>query len=103
MEQARRHAARRLAQLLAAFTDLTAEADAFTGTRGSVGVGVPGLIDPDDGTLFTANVPAARGRALGRDLSRLLGREVRVDNDANCFASPRPGTMSFRPVRWCWA
>lgn len=74
------------AQLLAAFTDLTAEADAFTGTRGSVGVGVPGLIDPDDGTLFTANVPAARGRALGRDLSRLLGREVRVDNDANCFA-----------------
>ena len=74
------------AQLLAAFVQLTAEADAFTGQHGRVGIGVPGLLNPDDGTLFTANVPAARGQRLGRDLSDRLGREVRIDNDANCFA-----------------
>ncbi|QHM75878.1 N-acetyl-D-glucosamine kinase [Mixta theicola] len=73
------------AQLLDAFVSLTAEADALSATRGSVGIGVPGLINPEDGALFTANVPAARGRALAQDLSVLLDREVRIDNDANCF------------------
>ncbi|MEN4929152.1 N-acetylglucosamine kinase [Erwinia billingiae] len=65
---------------------LTEEADAFCGQRGSVGIGVPGIPVPDDGTLFTANVPAATGRTLQADLSQRLGRDVRIDNDANCFA-----------------
>ncbi|WP_034914131.1 MULTISPECIES: N-acetylglucosamine kinase [Erwinia] len=74
------------AALLDALTLLTQEADAFCGERGSVGIGVPGLPVPDDGTLFTANIPAARGKTLQADLSRRLSREVRIDNDANCFA-----------------
>lgn len=65
---------------------LTKEADAVCGKRGSVGIGVPGIPVPDDGTLFTANVPAATGRTLQADLSQRLGRDVRIDNDANCFA-----------------
>ncbi|MEM6159671.1 N-acetylglucosamine kinase [Erwinia sp. P6884] len=72
-------------ELLEALCALTHEADARCGERGSVGVGVPGLPVPDDGTLFTANIPAARGRTLQADLSQRLGREVRIDNDANCF------------------
>ena len=39
-----------------------------------------------DGTLYAANVPAASGRPLRTDLSARLGRDVRLDNDANCFA-----------------
>lgn len=74
------------AALLDELVALTHEADAFCGERGSVGIGVPGLPVPDDGTLFTANIPAARGQRLQADLSQRLGREVRIDNDANCFA-----------------
>lgn len=73
-------------RLLEVLAGLTAEADAFCGEAGSVGIGVPGLPVPDDGTLFTVNIPAARGRTLQADLSQRLGRAVRIDNDANCFA-----------------
>ncbi|MEZ0581727.1 N-acetylglucosamine kinase [Erwinia sp. STN24] len=74
------------AQLLDRLAAMTDEADKFCGTRGSVGMGIPGLPVPDDGTVFTANVPAAQGQRLQADLSQRLGREVRIDNDANCFA-----------------
>ncbi|MCP1106319.1 N-acetylglucosamine kinase [Serratia nevei] len=83
-------------QLLATLCDLTLEADAFCGRRGSVGIGIPGLPNDDDGTLFTANVPAAMGRPLPRDLAALIGREVRVDNDANCFALSEAWDDEFR-------
>ncbi|MBK0003258.1 MULTISPECIES: N-acetylglucosamine kinase [Erwiniaceae] len=73
-------------QFLSVLQALTAEADAFCGCAGSVGLGIPGLPVPDDGTVFSANLPAARGRTLRADLSQRLGREVRIDNDANCFA-----------------
>ncbi|MFS2223973.1 N-acetylglucosamine kinase [Pantoea sp. B65] len=73
-------------QLLTVLEQLVRTADQRSGVPGSVGIGVPGLPVPDDGTLFTANVPAARGKTLGADLSQRLGREVRIDNDANCFA-----------------
>lgn len=72
--------------LLDVLTSLTQQADAFCGELGSVGLGVPGIPVPDDGTLFSANLPAATGRTLQADLTRRLGREVRIDNDANCFA-----------------
>lgn len=65
---------------------LTRQADTFCGLQGSVGLGVPGLLVPDDGTLFTANIPAVCGRTLCADLSQCLNREVRINNDANCFA-----------------
>ncbi|MDU7468991.1 MAG: N-acetylglucosamine kinase, partial [Serratia marcescens] len=83
-------------QLLATLGDLTLEADAFCGRSGSVGIGIPGLPNDDDGTLFTANVPAAMGRPLPRDLAALIGREVRVDNDANCFALSEAWDDEFR-------
>ena len=63
----------------------------------------PGLPNDDDGTLFTANVPAAMGRPLPHDLAALIGREVRVDNDANCFALSEAWDDEFRRYRRCWA
>lgn len=65
---------------------LVAEADQRFGCQGSVGIGIPGMPETEDGTLYAANVPAASGRRLRADLSERLGRDVRLDNDANCFA-----------------
>ncbi|MGM3176179.1 N-acetylglucosamine kinase [Dickeya lacustris] len=71
--------------LLNSLHALTAEADALTGGRGHVGIGVPGIERAETGELFAANLPSAMGRPLRADLSRLLAREVRLSNDANCF------------------
>ncbi|ADO48921.1 N-acetylglucosamine kinase [[Enterobacter] lignolyticus] len=71
---------------LQAVVSLVAEADARFGGQGSVGIGIPGMPETADGTLYAANVPAASGRPLRADLSARLGRDVRLDNDANCFA-----------------
>ena len=54
------------------------------GMMGSVGVGAPGAISPSSGRIKNANSTALIGHQL--DLALALGREVRVSNDANCFA-----------------
>lgn len=71
---------------LQAIVNLVAEADSRFGCQGSVGIGIPGMPEIDEGRLYAANLPAATGHPLRADLSRLLGREVRIENDANCFA-----------------
>lgn len=52
----------------------------------SVGVGIPGVISPATGLVKNANSICLNGHALDRDLGDALTREVRIDNDANCFA-----------------
>ena len=54
--------------------------------RSRVGVGIPGAISPATGLVKNANSTWLNGRRLGDDLSHALGREVRLANDANCFA-----------------
>jgi fructokinase len=54
--------------------------------RGSVGVGIPGAISPATGVVKNANSTWLNGRPLDRDLQGVLGRPVRLANDANCFA-----------------
>ncbi|HBL9553722.1 ROK family protein, partial [Salmonella enterica] len=71
---------------LDAVCELVAEADQRFGVKGSVGIGIPGMPETEDGTLYAANVPAASGKPLRADLSARLDRDVRLDNDANCFA-----------------
>jgi fructokinase len=56
------------------------------GGRGSVGVGIPGVVSPVTGLVKNANSIALNGHPFDRDLTEALGREVRVGNDANCFA-----------------
>ena len=53
---------------------------------GSVGVGIPGALSRVTGLVKNANSTWLIGRPLKQDLERALGREVRLDNDANCFA-----------------
>ncbi len=56
------------------------------GGAGSVGVGIPGVISPATGLVKNANSIALNGHPFDRDLVQTLGRPVRVENDANCFA-----------------
>ena len=71
---------------LAAIGDLVAGIERRFGVRASVGVGIPGSVSPLSATVRNANSTWLIGRALVADLEAGLGRPVRVDNDANCFA-----------------
>ncbi|MEL4246873.1 fructokinase [Shewanella xiamenensis] len=71
---------------LNAIVDLVNEAEATLGEKGSVGVGIPGVISPYSGLVKNANSTWINGHPLDLHLGELLGREVRVANDANCFA-----------------
>ncbi len=56
------------------------------GRRGTVGVGIPGAESLASGLIKNANSTCLIGQPLRQDLSTLLQREVRLANDANCFA-----------------
>jgi fructokinase len=49
-------------------------------------VGMPGALSRATGRIKNANSVCLNGQSLGQDLAALLGREVRLANDANCFA-----------------
>ncbi len=67
--------------------DLVQRAETQLGVQGlPLGVGIPGCVSPATGLVKGANTIALNGRALDRDLARLLGRPVRIENDANCLA-----------------
>lgn len=65
---------------------LVRHVEASLGVSCSVGIGIPGVISPITGLVKNANSIALNGHPFDRDISDLLGREVRVENDANCFA-----------------
>lgn len=50
-----------------------------------VAIATAGLVDPVDGTITAANVPAIHRRPLARELSAVLGVPVRAINDADAF------------------
>lgn len=72
--------------VLAIITGLVAEAEARLGAQGSIGIGIPGSLSPVTGLVRNANSQALNGRTLKQDLEALLGRAVRISNDANCLA-----------------
>jgi predicted NBD/HSP70 family sugar kinase len=54
--------------------------------EGSVGIGIPGNLSRVTGLVKNANSTWLIGKPLKHDLEIALEREVRIDNDANCFA-----------------
>jgi len=54
--------------------------------EGTVGIGAPGSSSPVTGLWRNANIVACNGRPFHRDLQHAIGREIRMGNDANCFA-----------------
>lgn len=72
--------------IIACVVQLVQSAEAALGEAGSVGIGTPGAISPATGLMRNANTVVLNGRAFDRDLAAALGREIRMANDANCFA-----------------
>ncbi len=70
---------------LSVLNKLVLEADKRFACKGTVGVGMPGIID-SHGKSLSANVPCATGKLVARDLTALLGRPVAIENDTRCFA-----------------
>lgn len=71
---------------IAAIVDLVALAERDCGAVASVGIGTPGSISRVSGLLRGSNSVCLNGRALRQDIAAVLEREVRISNDANCFA-----------------
>jgi fructokinase len=69
-----------------AAAELVAAVEAEAGGTGPVGVATPGALSPATGRIKNANSTWLNGRRLDRDLARVLGRPVRLANDADCFA-----------------
>lgn len=69
-----------------AVAGLVTDVEHELGRRGNVGVGIPGTLSRATGLVKNANSTWLNGRPLDRDLAAALGRPVRLQNDANCFA-----------------
>jgi fructokinase len=69
-----------------AIRDLVQAAEAKLEQKGTLGVAIPGAISPVTGLVKNANSTRLIGHPLDKDLGTALGREVRLANDANCFA-----------------
>ncbi|MBK7081201.1 MAG: ROK family protein [Betaproteobacteria bacterium] len=74
------------AATVAAVAALVAGVELELGGRGSVGIGTPGSISRATGLLRGSNSVCLNGRPFRQDLANALGREIRITNDANCFA-----------------
>lgn len=71
---------------LANIVRLVREAEAQLGAGATVGIGTPGALSPVTGLLRNSNSTWLNGKPLLHDLSERLERDVRIENDANCFA-----------------
>ena len=71
---------------LQAIHDLIRSVEAELKSQGTVGIGIPGAESLANGLIKNANSTCLIGRPLRADLQSLLHREIRLANDANCFA-----------------
>lgn len=71
---------------VAAVAALVHAAESELGRSGSIGIGTPGARSPASGLMKNCNSTWLNGKPLQQDLERALNREVRLANDANCFA-----------------
>lgn len=71
---------------LATITSLVHSLETRIGARASVGLGIPGAESLLTGQIKNANSTWLNGQTLRQDLEQRLDREIRLSNDANCFA-----------------
>ena len=65
---------------------LVDEFDDYTNSNSTVGVGIPGSSSNETGLVKNANSIWLNSKPFKKDLENTLGREIRLMNDANCFA-----------------
>ena len=62
------------------------EFDQYDGTKNTVGVGITGSSSNETGLIKNANSTWLNNKPFKKDLEKTLDREIRIMNDANCFA-----------------
>jgi fructokinase len=72
---------------IAVITRMIDGLEAGTGRTGSVGIGIPGSLEPVSRLGKGASSTWLLGRPVEKDLVEALRREIRVENDADCFAA----------------
>lgn len=74
------------AATLSAIVGLVEDSERSLGMHGSLGIGIPGAESLANGLIKNANSTCLIGQPLRQDLQARLKREIRLANDANCFA-----------------
>ncbi len=69
-----------------ALTGLVERCETALNAMASVGIGTPGSLSPKTGLLRGSNTVVLNGQPVKQALETRLNREVRIANDANCFA-----------------
>ena len=73
-------------ETLRAIEWLVSKVEAGVGVADSIGVGIPGTLSSVTHKVKNANATWLNDKALDEDLQRILGRPIRIANDANCLA-----------------
>jgi len=74
------------AATLRAIAQLVSDLEKPLQEEAKVGVGIPGALSRVTGLVKNSNSTWLIGHPLWQDLEKALGREVKLANDANCFA-----------------
>ncbi len=71
---------------VALIAEMVGRAEYESGARATVGIGTPGSVSLKTGRMKNCNSTCLNGQPLQQDLEHALGRQIRISNDANCFA-----------------
>jgi fructokinase len=71
---------------LAVISVLVNHIESTLNQQGSVGICTPGAVSPATGLLKNSNSVCMNGKPVFEDLCAVLNRQIRIANDANCFA-----------------
>jgi fructokinase len=71
---------------LGAIVSLIGNAEQELKAKATIGIGIPGALSRATGLVKNANSTCLIGHDFKGDLEKALRREVRIENDANCFA-----------------
>jgi len=74
------------AAILSGVQGLVLDLERRAGATCRVGLGMPGAISVETGLHRNSNTVCLNGMPVKNDLQTLLQREIRIANDANCFA-----------------
>ncbi len=72
---------------IAVIKAMIAGLESKTGQRGSIGIGIPGSLEPVSRLGKGASSTWLLGQPVEQDLKSALQRDIRVENDADCFAA----------------
>ena len=73
-------------ETLSSMARLVADARQDTGYEGAIGVGIPGSMRRSNQIIQGASLTYLNNRDLRADLTDILATDIRLENDANCFA-----------------